>query len=170
MLDSKKIPIAKIQAHQGLDGWLKIYSYSETKDKFANYKYFFVLEDENYTRLEIEKIKVEKSIKVKFKNFNSREELNEHIGGELYIDQDQLGVLEENQFYCRDLIGLNVYIDDNKKIGVLSDIIETGSNDVLVIKGDKEFLVPYIYGESVKKVNLEENKIFINEIYYERRD
>ena len=167
MLDSKKILIAKIQAHQGLDGFLKIYSYSETKDKFAKYKYFYVFKDKNYTRLDIEEIKVEKSIKVKFKNFNSREELNDHIGCELYIDQDQLSILEENQFYWKDLIGLNVYINDNKKIGVLSDIIETGSNDVLVIKGDKEFLIPYIYGESVKKVSIEENKIFINEIYYE---
>ena len=58
--------------------------------------------------------------------------------------------MEDNQYYWNDLIGLNVYLDDGKEIGVLSEIIETGSNDVLVVKGDKEILVPYIIGESIK--------------------
>jgi len=76
--------------------------------------------------------------------------------------------LEDNQYYWNDLIGLNVYLDDGKEIGVLSEIIETGSNDVLVVKGDKEILVPYIIGESVKKVIIEEKKIIIDKIYYEQ--
>ena len=76
--------------------------------------------------------------------------------------------MEDNQYYWNDLIGLNVYLDDGKEIGVLSEIIETGSNDVLVVKGDKEILVPYIIGESVKKVIIEEKKIIIDKIYYEQ--
>jgi len=73
----------------------------------------------------------------------------------------------ENQFYWNDLIGLNVYLDNEEKIGVVADMIETGSNDVLVIKGDDEILIPYIFGESVKNVIIEENKIIIDKIYCE---
>jgi 16S rRNA processing protein RimM len=165
--DSEKIFIAKIQAHQGLNGWLKIYSYSESIEKFSKYKYFFVLNNKKYIRLDVEDSLINKSIKIKFKNFNSREDSNDYIGKDIYISEDQLDKLKENQFYWNDLIGLNVYLDNEEKIGVVADMIETGSNDVLVIKGDNEILIPYIFGESVKNVIIEENKIIIDKIYCE---
>ena len=167
MQDSEKILIAKIQAHQGLNGWLKIYSYSESIEKFSKYKYFFVLNNKKYIRLDVEDSLINKSIKIKFKNFNSREDSNDYIGKDIYISEDQLDKLKENQFYWNDLIGLNVYLDNEEKVGVVADMIETGSNDVLVIKGDDEILIPYIFGESVKKVIIEENKIIIDKIYCE---
>ena len=75
--------------------------------------------------------------------------------------------MEVNEFYWNQLIGLTVYLNNGKKIGIVSDIIETGSNDVLVIKGEEEILVPYIFGESVMEVVVEEKKIIINEAYCE---
>jgi 16S rRNA processing protein RimM len=166
--DSKKILIAKIQAHQGLKGWLKIYSYSETTEKFSKYSYFFISNEENnYIQLKVEKIIFDKNIKIKFENYNSREELEKYIGKYLYIENDQLDELEVNQFYWEELIGLEVYLENDDKIGVVSDIIETGSNDVLVIQGNKEYLIPYLYGESIKKISLKDKKIIINNIYYE---
>ena len=167
MQDSEKILISKIQAHQGLNGLLKIYSYSESIEKFSKYKYFFVLNNKKYIRLDVEDSLINKSIKIKFKNFNSREDSNDYIGKDIYISEDQLDKLKENQFYWNDLIGLNVYLDNEEKIGVVADMIETGSNDVLVIKGDNEILIPYIFGESVKNVIIEENKIIIDKIYCE---
>ena len=169
MLDTEKILIAKIQAHQGLNGWLKIYSYSESKKKFSNYKHFFVKKNETYIHLDVEDIQVTKSIKIKFKNFSLREHSDEYIGKNLYIDRGQIGVLGNNEYYWNDLIGLNVHLDNDEKIGVINDIIETGSNDVLVIKGTEgqEILIPYIFGGSVKKIIIGEKKIIIDRIYYE---
>ncbi len=120
-------------------------------------------------RLDVEDIQVTKSIKIKFKNFSLREHSNEYIGKNLYIDREQLVELDENQYYWNDLIGLDVYLDEGEQIGVVNDIIETGSNDVLVIKGSKgkEILIPYVFGNSVKQVILDEKKIIIDKIYYE---
>ena len=168
MSSNKKILIAKILAHQGLNGWLKVYSYSETKQKFSEYKYFFIQKDNNTLRLDVEDISIEKSIKVKFKNFNCREDSEQYIGKEIFILEDQLDTLEENQFYWNQLIGLTAYLNNGKKIGIVSDIIETGSNDVLVIKGEKEILIPYMFGDSVMEVATEERKIIISEDYYEQ--
>ena len=148
----EKILIAKIQANQGLNGWLKIYSYSENKEKFSSYTHFFVLHNKNYDQLDIENIIIDKSIKIKFHSINSREEAERFIGKNLYVENDQLEKLNDNEYYWKDLIGLDVYLEEGKKIGVISDIIETGSNDVLVIQGEKELLIPYIYGESIKNI------------------
>ena len=163
----EKILIAKIQANQGLNGWLKIYSYSENKEKFSSYTHFFVLHNKNYDQLDIENIIIDKSIKIKFHSINSREEAERFIGKNLYIENDQLEKLNDNEYYWKDLIGLDVYLEEGKKIGVISDIIETGSNDVLVIQGDKELLIPYIYGESIKTIFLNDNRVVIDKIYYE---
>ena len=165
---NKKILIAKIQAHQGLNGWLKVYSYSETKQKFSEYKYFFIQKGNNVVRLDIEDVSIGKSIKVKFKNFNCREDSEEYIGEEIFINEDQLDTLEVNQFYWNQLIGLTAYLNNGKKIGIVSDMIETGSNDVLVIKGTEEILIPYIFGDSVMEVVTEEKKIIISEDYFEQ--
>ena len=61
-----------------------------------------------------------------------------------------------------------MHLENSNKIGIVSDIIETGSNDVLVVNGEKEFLIPYILGESIKDIKLEEKKIVIDELYYEQ--
>ena len=82
---NNKILIAKIQAHQGLNGWLKVYSYSETKQKFSEDKYFFIQKDNNTIRLDIEDISIGKSIKVKSKNFNCREDSQDYIGEEILL-------------------------------------------------------------------------------------
>ena len=163
----EKILIAKIQANQGLNGWLKIYSYSENKEKFSSYTHFFVLHNKNYDQLDIENIIIDKSIKIKFHSINSREESERFIGKNLYVENDQLEKLNDNEYYWKDLIGLDVYLEEGKKIGVISDIIETGSNDVLVIQGEKELLIPYIYGESIKNIFLNDNRVVIDKIYYE---
>ena len=107
-------------------------------------------------------------IKVKFKNFNCREDSEEYIGEEIFINEDQLDTLEVNQFYWNQLIGLTAYLNNGEKIGIVSDIIETGSNDVLVIKGTEEILIPYIFGDSVMEVVTEEKKIIISEDYFEQ--
>jgi len=83
----EKILIAKIQANQGLNGWLKIYSYSENKEKFSSYTHFFVLHNKNYDQLDIENIIIDKSIKIKFHSINSREEAERFIGKNLYVEK-----------------------------------------------------------------------------------
>ena len=161
MSKSKKILIAKIQAHQGLSGWLKVNSFSETKEKLCSYDYFFISEKDNFIKLEVESEKIDKSVKLKFRDFESREDTDKLIGKDLYIEQDQLEKLGENEFYWKEILGLNVYLNNDQKIGVVSDIIETGANDVLVITGENTFLVPYLYGQSIKLIDLKSKKLLL---------
>ena len=125
-------------------------------------------EKDNFIKLEVESEKIDKSVKLKFRDFESREDTDKLIGKDLYIEQDQLEKLGENEFYWKEILGLNVYLNNDQKVGVVSDIIETGANDVLVITGENTFLVPYLYGQSIKLIDLKEQKIIIDKIYYEQ--
>ena len=93
-------------------------------------------------------------MKLKFRDFESREDTDKLIGKDLYIEQDQLEKLGENEFYWKDLIGKEVELENGTFVGVVTEIIETGSDDVLVVeKENKKELIPFNFGEVIKKVS-----------------
>ena len=68
--------------------------------------------------------------------------------------------LKENEFYYSDIIGCTVFDDEQQPIGRITSIFETGANDVWVVKGDKEYLIPYI-ADVVKEVDVENKTVII---------
>jgi 16S rRNA processing protein RimM len=77
------------------------------------------------------------------KEVTGRDHAKSLIGSELYIEKAELPELETGAYYWFDLIGVNVYTSDERYIGSIASIIETGANDVYVVKdADKEILVP----------------------------
>ncbi len=83
-------------------------------------------------------------------------------GAEIFIDRECLEELEEGEYYWDDLIGLQVVDTEDRVLGNIDSIFETGANDVLVIKGEKRTLVPYIVGDVVKSVDIEAGVVRID--------
>ncbi|MBQ3968609.1 MAG: 16S rRNA processing protein RimM, partial [Lachnospiraceae bacterium] len=82
---------------------------------------------------------------------------------ELYVDRENAIELSEGEYFIADLIGLDVYTDEDKKLGSLYDVLKTGANDVYVIKTDegKEILIPVIE-DCIKKVDLEAKRVTVH--------
>ena len=91
---------------------------------------------------------------VKFEGIDSVEEAEKLKNLQIKIDSDKVGELEENEFYFHQIIGCEVFDENDKNLGEIIDILTPGANDVWVIKGEngKEILIPYI--EDVKKLIL----------------
>ena len=152
--------IGKIVGAHGLKGTNKIQSYAESLEIFKSGTILLVSSpDGNETRYEIDWIKSHsRGALLALKEVTDREQARSLIGSELYIEKAELPELEAGTYYWFDLIGLNVYTSDDRYIGRLDSIIETGANDVYVVKdGDKETLIPAI--ESVVKSIDIESKI-----------
>ena len=81
----------------------------------------------------------------------------------ILIDREKLGALPEDVYYIADLIGLEVYTDQNEYLGKVDDIFNTKSNDVYVIKDDlgNNKLLPGI-PEIIKEISLENGKIIVH--------
>lgn len=78
------------------------------------------------------------------------------VGRELYVRREQLPQLTEGEYYWCDLLGLRVVTDQGEELGILEDIIATGSNDVYVVKSDKrEYLIPALE-DVVLEINLDD--------------
>ena len=99
---------------------------------------------------------------VKFEGIDSVEEAEKLKNLQIKIDSDEVGELEENEFYFHEIIGCEVFDENEKLLGEIIEILTPGANDVWVIKGQngKEILIPYIE-DVVKKIDIENKKIDI---------
>ena len=99
---------------------------------------------------------------VKFVGIDSIEEAEKLKNLQIKIDSDNIGELEENEFYFHEIIGCEVFDENGKSLGEISEILTPGANDVWVIKtqNGKEILIPYIE-DVVKKIDVENKKIDI---------
>ncbi|PKL51857.1 MAG: 16S rRNA processing protein RimM [Nitrospira bacterium HGW-Nitrospira-1] len=98
---------------------------------------------------------------VSFYGINDPETALKYRGAILSADKSLLPVLQEEEYFYEQLIGLAVCTTDGNIIGRVSDIFETGSNDVYIVKGpDREYLIPAIH-DVVKGIKLKEGKIII---------
>ncbi|MCE1727172.1 ribosome maturation factor RimM, partial [Enterobacter hormaechei] len=98
---------------------------------------------------------------VKIKDIDDRDAANLLTNCEVMVDSGLLPDLEEGDYYWKDLIGCQVINTTGYNLGTIHDMMETGSNDVMVIKanlkdafGIKERLVPFLDGQVIKKVDL----------------
>lgn len=97
-----------------------------------------------------------------FKEIADMNQAIELKGGELKVHRDEVVQLPPDHFYVFDLIGLEVYTIDNEYLGKIDEVIETGANDVYVIKkeGSKDILIPALK-KLVKEVNLDTKKMVV---------
>ena len=137
--------IGTIVGAHGLTGTSKIQSYAESLEIFESGATLLVRRpDGSENCYEIDWIKSHShGALLALKELTDRDQAKSLIGSELYIEKAKLPKLEAGTYYWFDLIGLNVYSSDDRYIGRLDSIIETGANDVyVVIDHDKETLIP----------------------------
>jgi len=138
--------IGKIDSVTGNDGFVKITSYSDFPKRFHALSEVYLDFWGDKKKFIIEKTGYHKqSLLIKFKNFNCKRDTQLLEGKEIFITSDDVIKLPENNFFIHDLIGSKVLIND-AIIGVITDVLKTPANDVIVLKGDndKEILLPFV--------------------------
>lgn len=155
--------LGKISGVYGVKGWVKLFSDTEPRDGILDYEHYFLKEKDQWRPLElIEGRKQGKGVVVKIEGCDDRDQAMLLIGSEIAITNDQLEELAENEYYWKDLIGLAVLNQDNVDLGTVDNMMETGANDVLIVKGDRERLIPFTQGHTVLEVNLDEKVIRVD--------
>ncbi len=134
----------KIVTTHGIKGEVKIMPYTDTPELLCEFDRLF--SGKNHDEIYIEKNRVFKNMVIaKIKGINTPEEAEKLRNKILYIHRNDLE-LDENTYFIQDLIGMEVKDADEGIIyGRITDVLQTGANDVYVIKGnDREYLVPAI--------------------------
>ena len=154
--DEKKLLVGKINGFFGVQGWVKIFSYTDPRKNILEYHPWFLVDNGVYKVIEVTAGREQsKTIVAHVKGIDNRDQAGQLIGKSLYIDKDQLPKLDDDEHYWHELAGFRVINKNAVDLGVVDYLVDTGSNNVLVIKGDKEHWIPYIepYLISVDKQN-----------------
>ncbi len=100
---------------------------------------------------------------LKFKEFQSINEVEKYKTAELYVDRKDAVDLEEDEYFICDLIGLKVIDDENQEIGILTDVLQSSANDVYEITdaNNNKFLFPAIK-QCILKVDMNTKTVYVH--------
>ena len=158
-----KYRVGVITNTHGLRGEVKVFPTTEDPDRFRDLKEVLLDTGKEWLELEVSTVRFFKNLViVKFKEFDSINEIEQYKGKDLYVSRENAIPLEEGEYYLADIIGATVVTEDGAVFGELKDVLETGANLVYVVLHEgKEVLLPVI-PDCVKNVDVEQKKVTVH--------
>lgn len=154
--------MGRIVAPYGVLGWLKVLPSTETLDGLLAYKTWWVGRGEDWREVKLEKAKIHNDILVaKLETVTDRDVAFACKGLQVAVPRDALPEPEENEYYWSDLIGIKVKNQQDVDFGTVTSVLETGANDVLVVKSEVERLIPFI-DHTIVEVDLENKTMLVD--------
>ncbi len=150
--------VGVISSTHGIRGEVKVYPTTDDPARFRRLKEVLLDTGGGWLTLELEQVRFFKQmVIVKFKGYDSINDVEKYRSKGLYVPREQAVPLEEGEYYIADLLGMKVLTEDGGHFGTLRDVIQTGANDVYVIDSlhNGEVLVPAI-ADCILEVSVEQ--------------
>ena len=129
------IEIGQIVNTNGLKGVVKVNPFTDDISKFEELKYIYIQLKSELKKVKIEQVRYNKNqVLLKLEGIDSIEEAEKYRNFYLKIEKKSQEELGEDTYYIVDLIGINVYSENDEYLGTIEDVFPTGSNDVYVVK------------------------------------
>lgn len=157
------LEIGQIVNTNGLKGMVKVNPFTDDMMRFEELEDLYIQYKGNLKKVKIEQVRYQKNqVLLKLEGINSIEEAENYRNCYLKIHRKDARNLEEDMYFIADLIGVEVYTNQNELLGKLDDVFSTGSNDVYVVKDQngKQILLPAIK-EVIKQIDLKNKKITV---------
>lgn len=153
--------VGVISSTHGIRGEVKVYPTTDDVNRFKKLKKVILDTGKEKIDMEIEGVRFFKQmVIVKFKGFDNINDIEKYKGKDLLVTRENAVKLEEGEYFIYDLIDCSVVTDKGEDFGTLVEVLQTGANDVYVVKttDGKEVLLPNI-DQCILDVNIEEKKI-----------
>ena len=160
----KYLRVGVIANTHGVRGEVKIYATTDDIRRFKKLKECFIDTGKEKIPVEVESCKFFKEMPIlKFRSMDQMGDVEGFKGKDLLVSREHAVKLKKNELFIVDLVGLTVESDEGMPVGILTDVLQTGANDVFVVKteaGD-EVLIPYIE-QCVPEIHPETGKIMVH--------
>lgn len=154
--------MGRVVAPYGVLGWLKILPDTDLIDSLLGYKVWRIGKANSWREVKLMSGKVHNDVLlVKLEGISDRDAAFACKGQLVAVPRSDLPVLDDSEFYWSDLIGMTVKNQQGVDFGVVEDIFETGANDVLVVRGRDERLIPYTE-QTVVEVNVKQKAMLVD--------
>jgi 16S rRNA processing protein RimM len=162
-MTTQPVVLGRISGLFGVRGWVKVYSYTEPREAVLNYGRWLLSAKDGWTEATVaEGQRHGKTIIARIDGYIDRDQAAELIGMDIAIPRDEMPETENGEYYWSDLEGLRVVHRDGTELGRLDHLIETGANDVMVVKGEQERLIQFVMDRVVLGVDLDKGEIEVD--------
>ena len=161
---TKYLEIGQIVNTFGIKGMVKVKPFTDNIERFSNLEKIYIKNKSGQTEYKIQEVKYHKNIVlIKFEGIENPEQADLLRNSYLIVDRETEEPLEAGRYYIVDMIGLDVFTDDNEYLGKLEDIYNTGSNDIYVVKNElgKQILLPAIE-DVIKNIDMDNKKVIVH--------
>lgn len=154
--------MGRIAAPFGVRGWVKIQPFTEEIDGLLDFPVWHLGRGADWREVKVIEADVHsKSVVARLQGCNDRDAAAALKGLEVAVPREALPETEEDEYYWADLLGLEVVNTQGENLGKVADLLETGANDVLVVEGERERLIPFI-AQVILEVDLKARRISVD--------
>ncbi len=156
------ICVGHVLGAHGIKGWVRVFSNTSPRENVVAYSPWRVEVGDELKTLAVKGRSQGKNILARLEGIENRDQAEALTGCKLFISQRQLPSLEEGEYYWNDLIGMRVESLAAEPLGTIESMIETGADDVMVLKGDRQRLIPFVIDDIVREVDLEGRRLVVD--------
>ncbi|MBE0505824.1 MAG: ribosome maturation factor RimM [Marinospirillum sp.] len=167
--DTDEIVLGRITSIFGVKGWVKVYSYTDPMENLLDYPEWHLLhQGERKVIRKLDGRRHGKGLIARLDGINTPEEARLLSGAEIRLSRSKLPDLPQGEYYWSQLVGLKVINLQGQVFGQVDYLLDTGANDVLVIKpcegslDKQERLVPWLIPDVIRQVDLEAAQIDVD--------
>lgn len=163
-MTESRVVVGRIAGAFGVQGWVRVRSYTEPPENIIDYSPWQVTNPEGSTLYTVAQGRAQGSdqIVVQLAGVSDRDQAQALRGCDVLVDRSQFSAPAAGEFYWADLIGCDVVTESGVALGKVVDLVETGSNDVMIVRADRERLIPFLREQTVKRVDLTTRTIVVD--------
>jgi 16S rRNA processing protein RimM len=151
-----------IVAPFGVKGWVKLKVFTEAPDGLLNYPAWWLGTANGWQKYEVTEAEFHaKGLVVRLEGVFDRTGAEALSGMNVGVPREAFPEPEADEFYWSDLIGLDVVNRQDEPLGKIEGLLETGANDVLVVQGERERLIPYV-ASTIVAVDLQSRRVIVD--------
>jgi len=163
-LSSRRVvTLGRIAGAFGVKGWVKVVSNTSPQENIIDYPIWLLGRDGQWIECKVVSARLHgKGVVANLEGVLDRDQAQAMKGTDIAVYRDQLPEAQEGEYYWIDLEGLQVRTETGVDLGHVDHIFDTGANGVLVVIGERERLVPFVTGQVVKRVDLQQRVIVVD--------
>ena len=160
--DDELICVGHILGAQGIKGWVRVFSNTSPRENIVNYSPWFIERGDEFKSVSVQGRLQGRNVLARLDGYEDRNQVEELKGCRILVEPAQIPRLQDGEYYWSDLIGLAVESLQGEPLGVVASMLETGADDVMVLSGDRERLIPFVIDDIVREVDLAKRRLVVD--------
>ena len=163
MSKQQHINVGRISGVFGIKGWVKVFSFTDARESILNYSPWLLKKDSETRLVNVIDGNLQgKAVVAQLDGVSDRDQAASLMGWDIFINPDQLPKVAKNEYYWSDLVGLAVETTLGVQLGIVDSLLETGANDVVIVKGERERAIPFLQGKTIINIDLDAGKMIVD--------